>query len=461
MNDIKYYDLVKSQTGIKWILLLSRHSQTASVPLYMVVDRVLDMSLLCRAAELEAARNDSMRLRFKKSLFNIKQYFVPHMTIADKIVTVDFTGKTEAEELEFLRRDAARPLDYKHGEVVRLIFYRTHDGKTGIYCNFFHMNSDAMGAVAMFCDLLSVYSALAAGTEMPPPLASFEEKIINEHELYKSKTYEHELEAARAAMKSFGTPFLAAPWGMDKLKAIRAKKHDESIYTYNTFNPFNDISENAVLNIGRELTKRLTEFCAEHSVSVQAVLHMGYRTYCSYKNERSATVCIDTVCDRRKTKSDKRMGGCIMSDFEYWLTLSEEESFTGAVTSINNIIKNTYRFSDVFSSEQTNIRKEFFSSSALSASMMMTYMPLSGVTAQGWKYRCGGVSTGYFTLPLYVFAIHNADEGDITSVYEYKTEYLTRENIIEMHDAAVRVIAAGLEKPDITVGELIDIAGAK
>ncbi len=182
-----YYDLIPSQLNMYMLVKFSFHKEIVQIPASFCVDKDIDFDLLTKALNIELKRNDSLRLRFRKKkdldpkAANLEQYFLGEDEVhIDSVLTKKFTSA--AEQDEFFAKDAVTPVHFLKGEIFRIIFFESADGKKGVYLNCSHLAIDAMGMLVFFMDLLGVYKALLHGEEMPAPLYSYEEYIQKELE---------------------------------------------------------------------------------------------------------------------------------------------------------------------------------------------------------------------------------------------------------------------------------------
>lgn len=462
MKKRTYYELTSSQETMYYLILFTMHTQAAAIPFYFKLEKELDLNVLCRAAELEFERNDALRLRFCGSMLKPKQYFINEAEHNGKIRIVDFYGRPKEED-EFFKKESFRPFKYRKGDTVRIVLCKTAEGKTGIYIDSFHLITDAYGVLTTVNDILAVYNALKTDAELPPPPESFEEKIKAEHELIKSEQMDREREIAKKFLSENGEPFFAAPWGMERLRKERKKKKDPTLRTYSTLNLFSAKSGLYNSIIDGEKYDRLIGYCKTTNVSPSALLTLGYRIYCSAVNERNRYVALGNVLARRRTKKDKNLSGCLVMTSIMGRELFENESFALAADKLSFDMMRSMRYSDMPYAEQVEFLpngKNYAIGQGLPM-MFLSYIPHSGVFFGGEKYTVSGFNTGYFGIELYVLAVQNMDKGTIDCEYIHKLANLPEWNIRELHENAIRIIEAGIDNPEITVGELLDLVESK
>jgi len=221
----KLYDLIPSQQTMYLMFKYTFSKQISQIPTSFCVEDIdLDFDLLTKALNIEFERNDSLRLRFIKVDKQLKQYFLPSYKM-NKVPCKYF--RSVQEQQAFFEKDAQTPVRFDKGVNFRIYFYKTANAGNGVYFNVSHLNMDALGAVIFYLDFISVYRALAHGTELPAPMASYEEYIAKELKVVseKKKWDKHE-SWYREYFAKGGEPFYAGVHGPAFLEKTRIKKRN-------------------------------------------------------------------------------------------------------------------------------------------------------------------------------------------------------------------------------------------
>ena len=171
------YDLIPSQQTMYLMFKYTFSKQISQIPTSFSIDKDIDFELLTKALNIEFERNDSLRIKFVKVDKTIKQYFLPSLRM-NKVPCKYFRSVEDQEN--FFAEDAKKPVRFDKGDTFRIYFYKTANGTNGIYFNVSHLIMDAMGSIIFYADLINVYRALKTGSELPKPLASYEEYIQQE-----------------------------------------------------------------------------------------------------------------------------------------------------------------------------------------------------------------------------------------------------------------------------------------
>lgn len=154
-----FYDLTMSQYTIHFSLTYSMNKQAMNCVVCLTTGADLDFALLEKAVRTEIARNDCLRLYFKKSGGRIRQYIIGPEEAGKLPLNIryaDFRGKTEKEQEDFLLRDAAVPVHYKKDEIYRFLFFDTFDGRKAVCFAVCHVNMDAVSIFMTVNDLFAV-----------------------------------------------------------------------------------------------------------------------------------------------------------------------------------------------------------------------------------------------------------------------------------------------------------------
>ena len=172
------YKLIPPQEMIQFMLKYSFfHKQVTQIPDSVIVTKKIDFDKMTEAFNIEIERNDCLRLCFFKQNGNIMQYFRDPYRVGN-VPVLEFSSDEEREKV--LTEDARKPIRMLKGEIFRLKFFKTHDGRYGIYICIHHLVMDNAAVFMFFNDLFAIYDHLTEGKPMPKPLGSYEERIKKE-----------------------------------------------------------------------------------------------------------------------------------------------------------------------------------------------------------------------------------------------------------------------------------------
>lgn len=451
----KLYDLIPSQQTMYIMVKYSIHKQVIQIPSAVVINEKLDFDLLKKALNIEFERNDALRLRFTKVDKEVKQYFLP--TYSNNNIPV-LTFKTKKEEEKYLEKDAQTPIKFLKDETFRIIFYRTHDSKTGIYFNVSHLVTDALGQAVFFADLLAVYKALKNGEEMPKPLYSYEEHMEREFKyLANEKLHAKDREFYIDYWKKDGEPMYAGVHGHDILD--KARKKDPNIRVPAVFDPIHDKTQIIRRFVTAEDTEKIYAYCKQESVVPENVFLYGLRAHASKVNYRTPDVLNMLICSRRAVVKDKMMGGCVAQPLQIRVITEETDTFRQAVNKVADCRNTLIRHMNFPYLEARFLQqKEFgYSASQGPSSFMFSWMPIGfAIKEHNFDAEFKSYSNGRFSMQLYIFAIPDPKSGGTDFIYMYRPHTISADQINLLHDNAMKAITEGIENPDITVGRILD-----
>ena len=449
------YDLIPSQQTMYMMVKYSFHKQLVQVPTSFSVAKNIDFDLLKKAFNIEIERNDSLRLRFVKQDGKIKQYFLPEYKM-DDIPVMHFSSLEEQEA--FLSKDAQKPVLFQK-ETFRIIFFSTEGEGNGIYLVTSHLILDAMGIIVLYFDLLQIYMALLHDAELPAPLASYETYIQEEFARLSNK---EKMEKHASFYKEYflkgGEPFYAGVHGPAFLEKTRKKKKNPDLRVPFAYNPLYDKCDYISRTIPAEDTEKIFAFCQERKIAPESLLQLGLRTYCSAINYRTPDVFMMSLCSKRATTKEKHMGGCLAQPLQLRTILPEEFTFDDALKEIASVRTQLFRHSQFPYASALQISRDIYDYKAIQgpACMMFSWIPvpLGILNTYGVKFKAYNLGR-YFT-PLYVISYPDPINNGLTINYMYRVKLSTAADIEALHENAVKTILAGIENPQITIGELLD-----
>lgn len=435
------------------------HPQSGNIPFSVYLDENTDLELLKKAVDIELERNDSMRLRFRIRGLALRQCFPSEKDIGE-IPFDDFSGKTQDEFMEYIRIQNTIPLRPLKNETFRIRFFRAPDGRYGIYGTFLHLAMDSIGIFVFYRDLIEVYKALRDGTDLPKPLYSFEEILQKDTKLMKDKArHKKHSDFYREYLKREKPSFFAGVDRMKDLDRIRKRVHKPNYGGVPIVHPFNDASSTVKCHVDKETVDAMTEFCKARRIPLQVLFQLGIRTHLSKVNEETDDVTFFITHGRRATLADMNSGGSRAVAHVIRTDFGKEMTFSDALSEMNIHNMKIYKHPDYSSlSEYFDLARgdgRFLLYSSIC--MLFTFFPREMFTfPEGINCEFFGTGTGHFIYPQYTLIMPNLNDGGYDCYYEHQTRSITDEDVLLMHENLLKTAKAGIENPDITLGEILE-----
>ena len=451
------YDLTPAQDMIQFMLKYSFfHKQVTQIPESILTEKEIDFDLMKQALNIEIERNDCMRLRFFKEKGKIKQYFLDKYVIEDVPV---LTFHTKEEQEAALTADAQTPVRMMKDETYRIKFFRSYDGRWGIYICVHHLVMDNAACFVFFNDLLAIYDHLKDGTPMPKPLGKYEDGIkkelawINDPENLKREEKAYEEYITRD-----GEPTYMGVEGPKYLEAERKKKKDPNIKYVSLFDPIHDKAGFTKKVIPYEDSQKILKFMDENEVGGELLIQLAMRLFLTKINNHVLDSYFIPLCPRRRTLSEKRSGGTYAAPLPWRMVLKDEDTFMDAISLLREQQLWAFRHMDYPYLEYRNLQRRVFNYGPASASstMMFSWFPLEENTMNNWDYEFVGYGIGRYVMVLYTFAMKDIKNGTIKVTYQHRTHFISVEDIDRFQDGVEQVLRIAVENPQITVGELLE-----
>lgn len=453
----KLYDLIPSQQTMYLMVKYSFSKQLTQIPTSFSVDRDLDFDLLTKALNIEFERNDALRLRYTMVDKQIKQYFLPSVKM-NRVPCKYF--RSPAQQEEFFAKDAQKPVYFLKDECYRIYFYKTVGGGNGVYFNVSHLNMDAIGAVAFYLDLIGVYRALLTGSELPAPLYSYEEYIQEElQKVSEKKKWDKHEKFYRDYFAKGGEPFYAGVHGPDFLEAYRAKKKDPRIRVPAAYNPIYDKCNMLSRHVNTEDATKIFNYCRENSIAPESLFMFGLRCHVSALNFRTQDVFMQATCSKRATVKEKRMSGCLVQPIQVRTIIPESYTFREGVNEYTKVRTQLYRHIDYPYITARDISREMYNYNLIQgpACLMFSWIPLPIDIETDIKFDFKTYDLGRYFTPLYVICSPDPKDKGMNLNYMYRIKLSEKKQITALHNNALKVVLAGIENPDITCKELLDM----
>lgn len=459
MNSVNkpVYPLIPPQEMIQFMLKYSFfHKQVTQIPDSIIVSQKIDFDVMTEAFNIEIERNDCLRLVFFKQNGKIMQYFRDPYRIGSIPV---YNFKSDEEREKVLTADAQKPIKMLKGEIFRLKYFTTFDGRYGVYINIHHLVMDNAAVFAFFNDLFAVYDHLKNGKPMPKPLGSYEDRIKRELAYVEDKS---NLEKEKAAYTEYitrnGEPLYLGVEGPKLLEAERKKKKDPSINAPSLFDPIHDKAELTKTTFSPELSEKFFAFCENNNVSPECLVQLALRMHLSKINNGHLDTYFICLCTRRRTLVEKRSGGTVTAPLPWRVHLEEDDTFMSALDKMADAQVWAFRHMDYPYLEYRDLQRELFNYSAAagSSTMMFSWMPINEKSINGWEYEYVGYGLGRYIMVLYTFAMKDAHTGCLKISCLHRTKFVSVEDIKALQNGTKRALEIGLENPDISVKELLE-----
>lgn len=459
MNSVNkpVYPLIPPQKMIQFMLKYSFfHKQVTQIPDSIIVSQKIDFDVMTEAFNIEIERNDCLRLVFFKQNGKIMQYFRDPYRIGSVPVN---NFKSDEEREKVLTADAQKPIKMLKGEIFRLKYFTTYDGRYGVYINIHHLVMDNAAVFAFFNDLFAVYDHLKNGKPMPKPLGSYEDRIKRELAYVEDKS---NLEKEKAAYTEYitrnGEPLYLGVEGPKLLEAERKKKKDPSINAPSLFDPIHDKAELTKTTFSPELSEKFFAFCENNNVSPECLVQLALRMHLSKINNGHLDTYFICLCTRRRTLVEKRSGGTVTAPLPWRVHLEEDDTFMSALDKMADAQVWAFRHMDYPYLEYRDLQRELFNYSAAagSSTMMFSWMPINEKSINGWEYEYVGYGLGRYIMVLYTFAMKDAHTGCLKISCLHRTKFVSVEDIKALQNGTKRALEIGLENPDISVKELLE-----
>lgn len=441
---------------VQYMWKYSIHMQSTQIPGAIAFDEKLDFQTLARAVNIEIERNDCMRLRIFRDGTKIKQFFLPEYKI-EKILYKEFSSKEE--QVAFFDGVASTKLNVFGGETFRIIFFRTHEGKCGIFLNVSHMIMDFLATFIFFKDLMAVYDSLKQDQPLPRPLAKYEDIVRKEqNDAALEERIARDSKILDEWFAKDRRPFYNALNGTKVLDMQSKLLHNKALNMPHIYMPVLDRTHLLKCRLSPQDSQKIDAFIKENRLSPEWVIQLGFRIYLSKINRHTNDATFWVLCPRRRTVKEKRCGGTLASPMPWREILQDDVSFIDTIQQLSESQAFLFRHCDVPFTQMRQMERDRYHLSLMQTanSMMFSFLPASADGFNGRTYEFTAYNFGHYVMPLYTLTMQDSATGEFVFSYIHRLFLTTDEEVYRFHNGVVRTILTGIENPDKTIGEIME-----
>lgn len=460
----KVYPLTAAQNLHFYCLKYCSKKQVLNIGASLTIESDLDWEVLSDCIREASARCESMGLRFARDKDGtVYQYVVKEET--GEIEHFDFTGWREEDAEKKLGQWTEIPFARYDSPMHRIVMVKMPDGYQGLYICVDHMTMDAQSLIVFFKDVIELYcNRLYEGISYPKEMSSYI------RQLEKDLEYEAGSRGSRKDREFFekliasSEPVFTDIYGPEKL--LRERKASRNQKLRAATNTSDNVEANITnFHLEGEPSGRLMDFCENKGISMTCLLIMGLRTYLQKENGQE-DVSITTTIARRATLLEKRCGGSRIHCFPFRTIVAREDTFMEGLLKIRDAQNQYFRHANYSPSEYFNYRRSYYSlkEGQTYEPMSLTYQPLTmkpegpGLEKLGdIKYKTARYSNGAAAHTLYLTVSHRVSDNGMDFGFEYQTGVVTREKLEYIYYYLCRIIFRGVEDPERTVGEVMEM----
>lgn len=432
------------------------HRNVVNIPTSIIANATLDLGLLENAVRLAVGRWDSFGIRVTKKGKQWRQYFVEPALISLK--REDFRGRTQADMEKFFHAEGGKVLPLANSPMAKIWVFADPEGHSGVFSVINHLIMDSWAISNFYKDVVEVYQSLAAGRPLPKAPVPYEGVLIKELEYRESDRYRADLEYWRTELMTT-EPLFTSLKGSQELAAYRQKKKSPDLRVCRNFY-LRSLAGQVIKVVSAEDVARCKEFLVEQRFpSLQLLFTLALRTYLAKVNDRTPDVTIGATLSRRGTLAEKRTGGSRVHHFDFRNVLPETTTFMEALEAMLEKQNQHYRHMDFPSVEAINMAHEIYGHKpgTTHSGVLMTFQAAAVTFDDGLTCKTRWYCNGATAMAVYLTVMDDDGSGGLRCYWEHSLTRMPTKYIEDAHDFMVRAIRAGIERPTITLGELMDL----
>ena len=459
---MKYYPLTAAQNmHHQWIMEYGTQ-QVSGVSIVASLKAPLDFKLLKKCILLEYERYGCMRLQFTKpdKNGNVKQYQVKETK--DTVEYYDLRGEgTLAAADAVMQQWAYVTFDGDNVSMCEVRLVDLPEDFKGMFVHMDHRLVDSSALAVMVADIFQLYMHYQYGADYPKELADYI-KVL-EKDLKRAndpKRFEKDKKFWEEHFDKYGEPLYSDIQGPSVLEEARKKHNNPKLRAA-------DIERKELFVTVKDYylepnpTRRLFNFCTEHSISMTNLLLFAMRTYLSKQNNGQEDITIENFISRRSTHDEWSSGGSRTIMFPCRTIIPADTEFLDALYLIQQTQNQVYlhgNYDPVYIREEMKKRygtpdDTTYESCYLTFQPVMTYKTSKHL--ENVPMHINWFANGAATKKMYLTVSPN-EKAELKFSFHYQTVKLSEHDIELMYYYMMRIMFLGLEDSHLTIQEMMD-----
>lgn len=449
MEERRCYPLSKAQEGL---VLLAKVFPSPNI-LYLLC-RIDFESEVSEERLLEAIRLTGMRLPYCRIRLHdmedgsTKQYVSEEAPDEVQIYDLRDRSEKELDDLILQWQEEPFPNEQRDVQLYRFRLIRLPGGRIALHFVVHHFIMDAYAMMHTIRYLDQVYSALCAGSELPPegPLPW---KLLDEENSYLGSAKE-EKDGAWWRAQFETEPRFCSINGLGGPEFVEGKRCGRK-------QDLDQLRNGLVTRrIPAEMAERVNRAARERNLSPQVYYMLALRSYLAYTNKNDDVTVVLPVA-MRSTRYQKNAGFSIAKSVLIRTQFPLTIPFAEALLRVAEVEDEAFRHAKYSSTNVTQYLQSRYdvAGDGTYDSVWLTYQPYFDMGSSKLRFTARLLPSGFIPTPLYIMIQPQDDSGDLYALYDYGLGYTKEESCVRFHAFLLRFLELGAAEPEQPLEDLI------
>ena len=430
MEKYNLYNLTNPQNSI---YLTEEYASGSSVNLIsgdVIIDEKVDFDLLEKALNLFVQRNDAIRIRICMNNNKPKQYIHEYMPFTLKKVFI-----SDPSELYKFNTDIInRSFNFFDSDLFWFTLFKFNDNSGGFNVTFHHIITDAWSMSLFVDEVIEIYSKLLKKEEIALKSDySYLDFIKSEEEYKNTSRFQKDQAFWNECFDS--EPELALV--SDKKTQIVSTKAKRKSYT-----------------LDNNLYSKINELCKKYRCSIYTFFMAIYSLYLAKINNTDSSIIGTPILNRSNFK-EKNTLGLFVSTLPFYVKIDFNDRFYEYLQKISDNQMKFFRHQRYpYSTLLENLKKKYNFSYNLydlaisyqNARINKNELDVKFHTDWFFNNNCSD------TLQIHFYDLD--DTGIINIYYDYQIAKLSENDIENIHNRILNIIAQIIDNPELILNSL-------
>lgn len=430
MLENNIYELTSSQKNIWDTELFFSNSNLNNIGGYVFIKDKVNFTLLEKALNLYAQKNDSLHLKLK--LIN----GTPYQYIEDfSDISIDLVSLKDLDEVtEFNKKIVEKPFILFHSFLFSFTMFQLPDGTGGFNATLHHLISDAWNMSLLINEVMDFYSSLLKDEKIDDSKFPSYIDYIHSQESYISSSRYQKDEAFWHTL--FDNEF-------DVCYISNKNKHE-----------LDTRAKRKIFKLSNDIYTKILDLCKTSNCSIYTFFMAIYSLYLSKINHATSPIIGTPVLNRSGVK-EKRTSGMFISTIPFKVDINKTQPFSEFLKTVASMQMSIFKHQKYPYDKLLKYIKKKHNLTESPYDLVLSYQNARDERkSSDVHYYSKWIESGHTLDSLEVHFYDMDNTGTLDIFYDYQINKFNEEDISHTHSRILSMVDFVLQNPEIPLSNV-------
>ena len=424
MLENNIYELTSSQKNIWDTELFFSNSNLNNIGGYVLIKDKVNFTLLEKALNLYAQKNDSLHLKLK--LIN----GTPYQYIEDfSDISIDLISLKDLNEVaEFNKKIVEKPFVLFHSFLFSFTMFQLPDGTGGFNATLHHLISDAWNMSLLINEVMGFYSSLLKNEKIDnSKFPSYIDYICSQEHYLSSSRYQKD----------------EAFW-----HTLFDKEFDVCHISNKNKHELDTRAKRKIFQLSNDIYTKILDLCKTENCSIYTFFMAIYSLYLSKITNATAPIIGTPVLNRSGVK-EKHTSGMFISTIPFKVDIDKAQSFSEFLKTVASMQMSIFKHQKYPYDKLLKYIKKKHNLTESPYDLVLSYQNARDERkSSDIHYYSKWIESGHILDSLEIHFYDMDNTGTLDIFYDYQINKFNEEDISHIHSRILSMVNFILQNPD-------------